>query len=163
MKKLAILLIAILGITGCQASDTSSEGLVISQAQNARMEARAMRIEEAEETTVTTYDIRAEQTNEIGWYIYDLEDVEISVSDPNFLIVNTLAINPEYKSMSISYNIRYVPIKMTFVDTFGNVGKFGGLGDGNVSAYDLDLSSKKYTVTLEFAERDDVTIEITLP
>lgn len=168
MKKIAILLIAILGLTGCQASDTSSDGLVISQAENARMEARAMQIEETEQTM----DPRIEETVESGWYIYDLNDIQINVSDPEFLKVTEFAVVPNSSSVTISYSdpkdetatiIFKTPISMKFTDSFENKGVFSTLGNGGVGASGLDVSSKHYTVTLEFAERDDVTIEITLP
>lgn len=177
MKKLLTLTL-VLVLTGCSVyNENGNEPMAQMEVQ---MQKNNIRIEETPQSTTevteaqTTIDPRIEQVNEGGWYEYDIKDVEILVSEKEFLNVTEVNINPEYQSLLVFYKgtdenrsgIGFSPTEAKITDEFGNLGKFTSYGDREVSASQLDLTSKTYTIELEFddnPEVGDVTITITLP
>lgn len=162
MKKLAILLIAILGLTGCQASDTSSEGLVISQDENAKTEARATQTEEAVITTATTnseevsYEPLDKSVEVIGFsYVADKIDIinltKVALSKKN----NCLMLYHEFKSGE-KFNL--TPTNIKIIDGVGNEGHNYGCGNIQSSGDGLDITQKHFTVWYEFANDPEIGI-----
>lgn len=135
------------------------------------IESEVARMEVSTEKPMDKIDPNVESINDNGWHIYDLSTIEWEVDETDFLKVTEFRKHPEMKSVWVGFtgiekdsiSIEYAPTKAKIKDEFGNMAKLDGWGERGVDGHNIDLSSKKFTVTLEFAERDDVTIEITLP
>ena len=177
MKRFILLIISLITLTSCT-SNTSSDkesGLNLIGDTNQSMEEqkRMMRMEEQG----TVIDDRWNNLNSLGWYVYDLDSVSYTTNYPDYIGLTRISLNPEFNSIGLRYGTpdktdkgEWSPITddpilddSYVIDEFGTKSTYSYFNNASGAAKSFDLSSKKYTVVLKFENREDITIEITLP
>ena len=166
MKKIVtILLVALIGLTGCKSAESDLSIDNTSSQPNAKMGAR-MAIKE-ETTAISTYYVPDKTVKDI----LEINDFQYAISKKEVLEIHTVRMNHEYNRFVIYYNTNQKlgnlsPTGIRIIDGADNVATDYFSSNAQSGGDNLDLTQKKFTVFLQFADNPEigeVTIEITLP
>ena len=176
MKKiLTILLVALIGLTGCKSAESGLSIDNTSSQPNTKMGVRMDKNEDEEK--IVTQSTSANSSEEVSFVdkaneLIEIKDFKYVADKPDIINITTIKLKPSQNSINFYHTFNYndktnlVATNVKIVDGAGNEGSNYGYGDLRSSGDNLDITQKHFTVWYEFANDPEVGIlkvEITLP